>query len=83
MSTFVGSFEECQGDPAANVRGDNAGCDRLVEACEAGDLLAYNDLLYRSHFGSAYAVDGFFCRGRIPEDEPSIAMGGYFELLSQ
>jgi len=64
-SGLIAEFDACRADPTAVAPGGNPGCDALYAACEAGDMLACNDLFYSTAVDSAYEMFGASCGNRI------------------
>jgi len=78
----MSSFEECRNDFAATRPGDNAGCDRMHDACASGDMLACNDLYYSARvMNSQIELFGFFCGNRLTPEQQSNAVAGFCELM--
>lgn len=72
----------CIQDPGSVTPGDNAGCDRLADACESGENEACDDIFVWSEEGSVYEEIGASCGGRLKSDDERYG-GGACETLSE
>jgi hypothetical protein len=64
-STYTTEFETCRANEPGQTSGQLAGCDELMAACGAGDLLACNDLYYSAPSQSRHELYGASCGERV------------------